>query len=503
MNALLDTNIIIHREAARVINKEIGLLFNWLDTLHVKKCVHPITVEEIEKHGDGKTVETFKTKIENYHILKTVAPLHPSIVSLFSSTDKAENDRNDTILINEVFAGRVHILITEDKRIHEKAISLNISEKLFTIESFIEKAVSENPSLVDYKTLSVKKEFFGNVNVACTFFDSFRADYPGFDKWFNRKAEEPAYICRSSDNILAFLYVKHEGENETYRDIEPIFSPKRRLKIGSFKVELNGFKLGERFLKIVFDNAIRFRVEEIYVTIFINSPEHERLISILELYGFRHYGYKISFGKRELVFVRPFEKSFDFTNPKLTFPFFSRNSNVFLVPIWPDYHTSLLPDSILSTESPAEFIENEPFRNAIGKVYISRSIERNLQSGDIIIFYRTGGYHKSVITTIGVVESMIDQIPSETIFIEKCGKRSVLPPEELSKWWNYNPQNRPFIVNFLYAYSFPHRINLQRLIELGIIPDYQSAPRGFYRIKPEQFNVILKETNTNESIIVD
>jgi len=31
---------------------------------------------------------------------------------------------------------------------------------------------------------------------------------------------------------------------------------------------LNGFRLGERFLKIIFDNALKQKVEEIYVTIF-------------------------------------------------------------------------------------------------------------------------------------------------------------------------------------------------------------------------------------------
>jgi len=31
---LLDTNIIIHREASTVINDDIGILFRWLDNLH-------------------------------------------------------------------------------------------------------------------------------------------------------------------------------------------------------------------------------------------------------------------------------------------------------------------------------------------------------------------------------------------------------------------------------------------------------------------------------------
>ena len=54
MRILLDTNIIIHREAATVVNEDIGVLFNWIDKLHYTKCVHSVTVEEIEKHGTPK-----------------------------------------------------------------------------------------------------------------------------------------------------------------------------------------------------------------------------------------------------------------------------------------------------------------------------------------------------------------------------------------------------------------------------------------------------------------
>ena len=50
MRVLLDTNIIIHREASTVVKEEIGVLFNWLDRLHHAKCVHPLTIAEIGKH---------------------------------------------------------------------------------------------------------------------------------------------------------------------------------------------------------------------------------------------------------------------------------------------------------------------------------------------------------------------------------------------------------------------------------------------------------------------
>jgi len=294
MKVLLDTNIVIYREASTVVKKEIGSLFAWFDKLHYEKCIHPLTLEEIEKHKNRKLVTTFKIKMDSYVLLKTEAPLDPSISSLSKSMDKSSNDINDTRLLNELVNQRVDFLISEDKKIHEKARLLNIDTNVFTIESFLEKVTSENPFLVDYKTLSVKKEFFGNVNLSDSFFDSFRENYNGFNDWFNRKSDEIAYICNVSDQIMAFLYVKKEDESEDYSDINPIFPKKNRLKIGTFKVSLNGFRLGERFLKIIFDNALKQKVDEIYVTIFNDNPDKQRLIDLLKNWGFGYWGTKNS-----------------------------------------------------------------------------------------------------------------------------------------------------------------------------------------------------------------
>lgn len=45
------------------------------------------------------------------------------------------------------------------------------------------------------------------------------------------------------------------------------------MKIGMLKVEFMGFKLGECFLKIIFDNVLVNKVEEIYVIIFDKREE--------------------------------------------------------------------------------------------------------------------------------------------------------------------------------------------------------------------------------------
>lgn len=503
MKALLDTNIIIHRETHQVLNQDIGILFKWLDKGKYLKCIHPVTVQEINKNKDSNVVSSFNVKLDSYYHLKTTAPLSAEVQTVSDDVDKGINDTNDTILLNEVFCERVDVLITEDKKIHRKAKLLGIADNVFTINSFLEKIVSENPDLVNYKVLSVKKEYFGNINLKDSFFDSFREDYDGFDKWFNKKSDDVAYVTYNNGKILSFLYLKVEERNENYSDIQPVFSPKKRLKIGTFKVISNGVRLGERFLKIIFDNALRFRVEEIYVTIFDKRDEQQRLISLLEDWGFVNRGIKETSNGSELVLVRDFTRKFDIANPRFTYPYISKNTNIFLHPIWPQYHTELLPDSILTTESPLNFIENEPHRNAISKVFLSRSFNKDIKCGDIIVFYRTGGKYKGVVSTIAVVENVIFDLQSESEFILKSRKRSIFSDKELKEWWDYKPQYRPFIVNFMYVYSFPKRPNLDQLINFGVIKNIESVPRGFEKISKEQFVKIIKESHSDESIIVD
>lgn len=495
MKILLDTNIIIHREASKLTRKDIGVLFLWLDKLKYEKLIHPVTVQELEKLKNSTTAETMAAKIASYLLIRNPSPLDPALDALSKKMDSNENDRNDTLILNEVVNERVELLITEDKKIHEKARQLGLPDKVFKIDQFLEKVTAENPGLVDYNVLAVKKADFAHVPLTDDFFDSFREDYPGFDKWFIKKADEVSYICYDdNDELAAFLYIKVEGPEENYADISPTFPKKKRLKIGTFKVIANGFRIGERFLKIIFDNALVNKVDEIYVTIFDKRPEQTRLIDLLLAWGFKLHGKKISAGGEENVYVKDFNRQqpVNLAEPRLSFPFLSEESKVFLVPIYPEYHTELFPDSILRNESPLGFIENKPHRNALSKVYISRSVERNLSPGDIIVFYRTGGYYKSVASTYGIVESVIDNIPDEETFIRLCKKRSVFTDEELKAHWNYNERQRPFIVNFIYAHSFRKRPNMEWLINNGVLSGIEGAPRGFMEISRENFTKIAK-----------
>lgn len=503
MKVLLDTNIIIHREADKIYKLDIGQLFYWLDKLKIDKYIHPLTIIELNRYKDENSLKSMNIKIESYNQFKHPAPLSETIKSISTQVDKNPNDINDTQILNEVFENRIDILISEDKKIHTKAILLGIADRVFRIQSFLEKVTAENPELISHNVLAVKNADFGEVDIRDSFFDSFRIDYHDFDKWFNSKSEQPCYVCYSDNQLTAFLYVKIENSGEeSYSDITPVFKPKKRLKIGTFKVTSNGYKIGERFLKTVFDNALLFRVEEIYVTIFNKRPEQEQLIEMLEEWGFNFHGIKTSKNGEELVYVRSFGKNLpvNIENPRMTFPFFSRDTDKYLIKIEPQYHTELFPDSINTKEDKTKYTENEPHRNRISKVYISHSPDRNLKSGDIVLIYRIGETvpkkYSSTVTSICIVESVKDGFKDFDEFFNSCNRRTMIPKDDLlAKWWNKNKNYRPFIINFLYAHSLPTpKPTLNDLIKLGIFADAMSLPKGFAKLTTSQFEDLINFT---------
>lgn len=499
MRALLDTNIIIHRENTKATNYSIGQLFYWLDSLHYDKLIHPYSVEELRKYNNAQMQSLYDSKLSAYTQMNSVAIQNETFLSLLNDTPKTENDKIDNQLLCEVFCGRADVLITEDRKMLVKASRLGISNRVFTINSFISKSVNENPALIDYKALSVKKEYFGNIDINNPFFNTFRYSYDGFDTWFAGKCDEEAYICKNDkDEILGFLYLKTENEHEYYGDIFPVFKPKKRLKVGTFKVEASGFRLGERFIKIIFDNAIERNLDEIYLTLFMDRPELKALYELLIRWGFFEYGHKTSNGKTELVLVKNFGAFDNNKSVMYNFPCLDFRRNKMILPIFPKYHTSLFPDSQLITENEIDFVSNIPHRYALQKVYITWSFENNMQSGDLLLFYRTGDTYpkkySSVLTSIGVIDEVISDFKDENDFKNYCQNRSVFTDDELSDFWRNHRYNLK-IIKFVFVKSLNKRLTLEYLWNHNIV-EAPSGPRPFTKITNEQFNSILADSNT-------
>lgn len=345
----------------------------------------------------------------------------------------------------------------------------------------------------------IQKKQFANIDLNDVFFDTLKADYPGFEAWFERKKNEEAYVLYNENSLLdAFLYVKTEDGPVT--DVTPAIEAKKVLKIGTLKVNAHGTNLGERFIKKALDAAIFYEVDGVYVTIF---AKHEALVELLKKYGFTQRAVKESKCGTEYVLWKSLKEmsgNFLADYPRLS----QKGKKKYILSVKPQYHTDLFPDSILRTER-FDAIQDVSHTNSIHKYFVSGAPVSVLNPGDLIVVYRTTDIagkanYRSVVTSICVVEGLVAkrQFDNEDHFVEYCRKRSVYSEEELRMLYRKN--KRLNVIKMTYNIALRKRLIRKKLIEeLGI----QSEHWAFFEINDRQFDSILMAGDSHESLVID
>lgn len=342
---------------------------------------------------------------------------------------------------------------------------------------------------------------FKNVDLSDPFFDSLKAAYQEFPAWFAKKAEEPVYVSEGAGAALqGFLYLKKESG--PVADVDPPLPAAERLKVGTLKIVAHGSKLGERFIKKIFDNAIDKNVEEIYVTVF---EEHVGLIRLLKRYGFNEHSTKTTPNGTELVFVRSLNILTG--DIRRDYPIIhTKNKSKYLLAIYPEFHTRLFPDSILNNENPS-IIEDLSYTNSIHKVYITFTHVGKLNQGDILVIYRCSdkkgpAKYRSVVTSVCVVEEVKSRKDFNNLsdFVKYAKPHSVFSREELeAAWWNTGKAF--YVIRMTYNAAFGKRTTRGTLLgELGKSP---LSYINFYALTDAEFDKVMDMGKVNESLIVD
>ncbi|CAI1620168.1 Uncharacterised protein [Serratia marcescens] len=349
---------------------------------------------------------------------------------------------------------------------------------------------------------------FSEVNFDDAFFDTLKNDYKdGFIDWFHKKCSDPtekAYVLFNDDNTIdGFMYLKIE--KGIVDDVSPILKESKHLKIGTFKFNPKGTLRGQRFLKKIFDHALKEKVNDIYVTVF---EKHSYLIRLFQMYGFIRHGKKESSNGIENVLVREMSREHLTGDLLADYPYINNRNNEkkYILSIYPKFHTRLFPDSILVTETP-DIVSDVSYANSIRKIYICGMKDTSvLKPNDIIVIYRTSdnkgpAYYRSVVTSICVVENVkhISTFVSEDEFVDYCIKYSVFSKTELIDF--YKTKKYPYIISFTYNVALPKRLNRATLInEAGMNPN---SYWGVMQLNDAEFNKIIELGNVDESIIVD
>lgn len=279
---------------------------------------------------------------------------------------------------------------------------------------------------------------FSEINLNDSFFDSLRQDYDGFDEWFKRKKNQSALVQYDDSNrITGFLYLKIE--KQIVSDTIPNITANTILKVGTFKIEAHGTKMGEQFIKKIMDCAVNNNVDVCYATIF---PKQIALINLVEQFGFNLYGQKGTGNHKENVYLK--QMKLITNNIYKDYPYINTNFvRKYLLSIYPKYHSIMFPDSILRTENP-NTIKDVSYSNSINKIYVcTMSQVTDLNYGDIVVLYRTaepGQYAKytAVATSICVVESVKTQneFASFDEFYKYSCKYNLFNRDDLEYWYN-------------------------------------------------------------------
>lgn len=391
-------------------------------------------------------------------------------------------------LLSSLIDNNTDFLITEDPSIHESANDFGIDDQVLSIEDAIKFFKQHVPSDSIVVPFALKHESVDMLNLDDSFFDSLRKEYyPEFDDWFikisNKKRKCLYYKYR--DQIKAILIYKIEDEpiNDSY----PPFPKKKRFKISTFKVDYLGQKIGELFIKLSIDLSINNHISELYLTHFTQKPK-DRLVELISEYGF----YKAGITQRgDDIFMKKLIIDHT-TTKKLTpldiiikyYPSFYDGKDVrkFIVPIRPEYHNKLFTDmcsrQLTLVECDGFIVEG----NTIKKSYICNSKNRQINPGDIILFYRSKDW--KMITSLGIVESIHYNNIETNKIMNIVSKRTVFSKKEIKD------MKKPVtIILFRHHFHLKRPLGFNELKEFGVI---STAPISIMKIDHEKYIKIKK-----------
>jgi predicted nucleic acid-binding protein len=500
MRILIDTNIFISREDDHVLSNELQVLLKILNSKNIEILVHPKSIDEIKRDSNISRKNIVLSKLNTYPILEH-SPDKSKDDNFLTAVGVPSkiNDEIDNTILYSVYKDAVDFLITEDKGIHKKSIRLDISDRVLCVDEGINVFEKEVLKEDVVRPPALKEDAVHNLDLSDPIFNSLKKEYGDseFTNWFRKSSREgrKCWVYYRTDGSIGALLIR-KIENEAIKSIPPL-TAKKRLKVATLKVTHVGNKIGELFVKLAIEYAIKNNIYEMYLTHFSN-PDNDYLIDLITEYGFYKAAIKddgeeifvkeLLVDKDKIISMRPLEISNMFY-PSL---YDGDEVNKFLVPIRPEYHRRLFTEykdrQTSLIEHAGEFIVEG---NTIKKAYLSNSRIRNLSPGDILLFYRTVD---SRITSLGVIEKILYGLQDKDEIFRNVRKRTVYSIEEIEKM----AKKPTLVILFKWHFHLPNSLKLNDLKTIGV-----SAPQSIAQISDEKYLQIKMRGGIDERFTVN
>jgi predicted RNA-binding protein with PUA-like domain len=452
--------------------------------------VHPLSHLEVDNIGDKSLRTVMRSKINAYLILES-PPTAKKDDDFFIRIESSPGDNTvDNSLLFSIYKNAVDYLVTEDRGIHRKAAKLGISDRVLLIEE----------ALQDLRKYQVRDRVFTspalelvpvhNLDINDPIFDLLKQEYgSAFIPWFDKICREgrKCFVNYREDKRLGALLI-YKLEDEAIDSVPPL-PKKNRLKLATFIVSHVGQRIGELFIRLAVDIAIRNRIDEIYLTHFIK--EEDLLVDLITEYGFRHVAMKEG---NEAVFTKSLicdRVACSQLNPqqlsKLYYPSFfdGRSVKKFIVPIRPEFHDRLFTDFRRRQISLSEYFgEFHTEGNSIKKVYITHSKIQKISPGDLILFYRSEDIKG--ITSIGVVESFHPKREDNNEISLLVTRRTVYSQVEVEA------MEKPLsVILFTHHFHFTEPVLYKQLRDNDVL---KGPAQGISEVADEKYKWILEKS---------
>ncbi len=490
---LIGTDLLLAYLLNSDYSEGITIMFRWMRKTSALKMIDKGSIAILTNFIN---ISAF-SRLRGFEVINTIPKMSTPLQVLSKNSSMSSHDTRALLLqLNLLKLEYVDLLITENQFTHQLATLLNIDDRVLKIEEYLEICVSEHRNMDEMRSVVLKEVAFGSLSLDDSFFRTFIDEYkPYYFEWFKKKAFDPVYVARDKDGrIRALLKLKIESESENFKDILPVLPSVRWLKICSLKVDYSGQKLGERFMRIIFDKSLTEKVDGIYITIFANSPQRKRLIGMIQMWGFEFWGMK---NHKEEVYVRDMRKR-EMLGGVSLYPFSRKSLPSYILPVEANFADLLVPVS----KDRNNLIDYEPFKNAIKKVLVLENSNVMIPVGATLFFYRKGkNEEESGFIASGIVDGLFHSFDSEKDFLARCKKRSILSLDALHDYWT-RFDGAPMVINFLHNYSFDkNEISQDRLTQACLKTESFMNMRPT-KLTPQQISILIQNTSYEKNIVI-
>lgn len=483
---LIDTNVVIGLEDNHLVDPGLTELNRRCSANGVRLFVDAAVDDDIQRDTDAVRRSVTLSKLERFERLRGITYPDEAELARVYGTINSVNDRSDCRLLFCLERKAADFLITRDTGLLRRARRIGLGANVLSVEDAVawlrqtfEPTAVELPYIVEREAYAIDRRD--------PLFDSLRADYAGFDQWFDEKCAKEHRKCWLVEvgGVMVGIIIRKDETRAEARVVKSAGAKILKLRTFKMREEFRGEKFGEQLLKQCLWFAQTNGYDIVYVTAFADKDD---LRFLLESYGFQVTGRQ---DNGELVLEKVMRKGVLTVDPQadiLTFdracyPRFFDGERVskYCVPIQGGYHAKLFPEISFRKPLPLfsgpglprERITIEHQRrtpgNTIRKVYLCRAQARHLEPGDILLFYLSQDKWLEAsqsITTVGIVEQWRECTTVEDLVL-MTARRSVFSQDELAALQKV--RTSPIkVIDFLLAGHLTTPVTLGRLLKDGI-----------------------------------